>query len=400
MGLRDYIFGTGAYTVTGADPEGCLNKLNINGIPLQNIQKEDDLTYTFTAPLPREQEILTLAERSYCQGFCSGRYGLKVDLQKLLHRPFLLISLVIALFLTFSMGSLVWKIRIDAGDDHAEWKIRHVLRDLGVDIWCRTEDVDPLHLRYALLNEIPELSWVAVNPKGGKLTVLALLKEKVENTADTGPCNLVAVREGVITESTVLEGMDLVKVGDSVSQGQILVSGIEDYGLYMKLVRAEGEIYGQTWYRGTLVTPSKRAVKQYTGDISHEIRIIFGRKSINLSGSSSNLGVSCDKIINTIQLSPPGCPFPLYLQRVTYREYILQDQPMPRETAQELLCRSWESCLLSSMVAGKIQQTDSVCFEKGGLYILQGESVCEELISRPMSPEPSQKGADPIGTDH
>ena len=112
------------------------------------------------------------------------------------------------------------------------------------------------------------------------------------------------------------------------------------------------------------------------------------------------MGVTCDKIISTKQLSPSDYPLPLYLQRVIYREYRIREAPMPREDAQDLLCRSWESCLLSSMVAGRIESTDQVCFEEGGLYILQGESICHELLSRPMAMEPPQKGADPIGTDH
>ena len=400
MGVREYIVGTAVYTVTGADTEGCLNHLTREGIPVWNINRVDPLTLAFHSRERLEQQILAIVDRACCHGQCTNKRGMRQDLSAALRRPILLLSLIAAMVLSFLMEGLIWKIHIDVEDPDTETEIAHVLRDMGVDIWKHSKAVDPQELRYALLNRIPQLSWVAVNPRGGKLTVLALCKEREEQTSHSAPCNLVACRDGVITESVVLEGMPLVKTGQSVRAGQILVSGIEDYGIYLKAVQATGEIYGQTWRQGTLVTPSVEGIKHYTGRTSQEINLIVGRKFINLKGSSSILGGTCDKMIDTEQMCLPGCPFPLYLQRVTYREYTILEHPMPRDRALELLCGSWENCLLSSMVAGRVEKTDSVCFEEGGLYIFCGESICHELLSRPMELEPLMKGEDPIGTDH
>lgn len=401
MKLSHYVFGTGRYTLTGADPALCLNRFSDDGIDLWQVEKKDDFTLTFSAPLSKESHILTLAERAYCEGVCTHKSGLGQDVMKLLHRPFLILSVLGALILTFFFESIIWKIQIKTDDSALESRIRYVLQESGIEIWSKTENLDPQELRYTLLNQIPELSWVAVNPRGGKVTVLAFPKETTENRQEeTGPAHLVAARDGVITEAVILDGMALVKVGDSVTAGQLLVSGYEDYGLYLKAVRAQGEIYGQTWHSGTLVTPSKRQVKQYTGRTWTETAILFGRKLINLSGSSSNLGVTCDKIIDTEQFSLPGYSFPLSLQRVTYREYTLIDLPLDPQDAQNRLHTSWEDSLRSSMVAGRVEETAYDCFEQGGYYIYHGESICHELLSRPMSPEPSKKGDDPIGTDH
>ncbi len=400
MSVREYILGTATYTVTGADPEGCLNRLTREGIPVWNINQEEPLTLSFASWTGQESRIFDLSNKACCQSQCTRKRGMKQDLSRALRRPALLLSLITAVVLSFLMEGLIWKIHIDADDPAIATEISHVLRDMGVDIWRSSKSVDPQDIRYALLNRVPKLSWVAVNPKGGKLTVLALSKESEEQEGTEIPCNLVACRDGVITESVVLEGMSLVKPGQSVKEGQILVSGIEDYGIYMKAVRATGEIYGQTWRKGTLIIPSIERIKHYTGRTYREINLIIGRKFINLKGSSSILGGTCDKMIDTEQMCLPGCPFPLYLQRVTYREYTILERPLPRDQAVELLCGSWENCLLSSMVAGRVEKTDSVCFEEGGLYIFCGESICHELLSRFMELEPLTKGEDPIGTDH
>ncbi len=400
MNVIQYVHGVGTYTVTGADPEGCINRLSRGGIRVWDLETIDPLTLRFSAPADREQEIHAIGERAYCTVTCTGKRGLKQDVRGVLRRPVLLLSVLGALILSFFLEEVIWRIRIDIEEPDLRQQISHVLSDMGVSVWTRTDAVEPLTLRYALLNRIPELSWVAVNPKGGKLTILALPKDETNETRDPVPGNLVACRDGVITDSVILEGMALIKPGQSVKAGQILVSGVEDYGLYLKAVEASGEIYGQTWHGGTLITPSVRSIKQYTGRSRREYNLIVGRKFINLSGSSSILGGTCDKMIDTEQLSLPGYPFPLCLQRVTYREYTITEQPLPREQALALLSRSWESCLLSSMVAGRVEKTDSVCFEEGGLYIFCGESICHELLSRFMELEPLMKGEDPIGTDH
>ncbi len=400
MDLRAYLRGTGVYTIEGADIPRCLNNLNKAGIKIWNLEQRDPFSFRFTAETKQGKKILDIATNTYCEARCLKTKGLSQDFQKALSRPFLILSLLLGLCLTFLLESLIWNIQIDIDDPYIEDRIRYVLQEEGAGIWCRSRNIDPQALRYTLLNRIPELSWVSVNPKGGKLTVLALEKSEAPQEDSNYPCNLVAVRDGIITESVVLEGMNLTEIGQSVKAGQILVSGIEDYGLYMKGVEAEGEIYGQTWYQSTLITPSSIGRKIYTGRSWQEISILFGRKSINLSGSSSNLGVTCDKITETIELSPPGYGFPLYLQRAIYREYTVTDTPISQESAYEILGQSWESTLLSTMVAGQIQDMDTLCFEKGGLYIMQGESVCCELLSRPMPMEPLEKGADPLGTDH
>ena len=400
MGLKEYIYGTATYTLTGADPEGCLNRLNRQGIDLWDLKQDSALSLSFTSWEKDSRQIHDLSGRACCEAELRHNRSLGGDFRRALRRPLLLLSVLGAFLLSFLMEGLVWKIRIDVEDPHIASEISHVLWNKGVHIWTKTENVDPQQLRYALLTEIPELSWVAVNPKGGKLTVLALPKEEMNRLTDETPGNLIACRDGVITDSVILEGMPLVKTGQSVQTGQILVSGVEDYGLYLKAVHAEGEIYGQTWHRGTLISPSQQGIKVYTGRTYHESNLIVGRKFIKFSGSSSILGGSCDKMIDTEQMRLPGCPFPLYFQRVTYREYTIQQEPVSQDQARELLCKSWESSLLSSMVAGRVEKTDSICFEEGGLYIFCGESICHELISRFMELEPLMKGEDPIGTDH
>ena len=65
----------------------------------------------------------------------------------------------------------------------------------------------------------------------------------------TYPCHIIAARDGVVRKIEVRTGIPLVKVGDTVKKGDILISGIIPIiGDYEELIRkeavaAKGEVY-------------------------------------------------------------------------------------------------------------------------------------------------------------
>jgi small GTP-binding protein len=110
--------------------------------------------------------------------------------------------------------------------------------------------------------QLPEVSFVEVNiqPRA-KVKVV----EKKTPAPSQGPCHIVAKKEGVIDSILVLEGQGMVKEGDLVKKGQVLISG----AIYPPLpepdpakpepqlsdqkpvsfVNAQGVVYGKYWYR-------------------------------------------------------------------------------------------------------------------------------------------------------
>ena len=149
-----------------------------------------------------------------------------------------------------------------------------------------------------MLLRMPELAWLAVNRSGGRVQVLVTERQQPPDTrAPYAVANVVAARDGVLTEVSVTEGMRLCAVGDTVRQGQLLVSGYEDYGLFIRPVCASAEIYARTWHTGTVVTPAERLEKRYTGREWKQVTLIVGKKRIKLWGNSSISQQDCDKMI-------------------------------------------------------------------------------------------------------
>ncbi len=383
MGMIRYLQGQTRLRLTGASPEDCLNAMAKDGILFEQLTREDALHFSLTLKARDAERAECIAEKCFCEAEVIQRSGARFDAKRAIKRPVLLFGLLLCLLLSFYLQAYVWVIEVDGCETLPDERLLRTLTELEVCVGTRAETIDLQKIRTELLKQLPELSWVAVNRSGGRICVLACAREETKsNEPPYAAADLVAVRDGVITHANVSEGMRLFSVGESVREGQVLVSGFEDYGLCLKGVCASGEVYGQTWHTGTLVIPAFTMKKSYTGRTWTQRTLIVGRKRINLSGNSSFLGTLCDKITDKTQLTLPDYRFPVILETDTYREYTLVQESLPPSEAERILLEAWNRDLENSMIAGKIEQTTHHCIESGGLYVLQVKSTCNELISR------------------
>lgn len=392
MKISRIIFGSVRVRLRGNAPEECLNLFLARELPFWSIVQTDpgELEVTiFSRDLKRAGELCL---QVYCDLQCLSQSGLPQLFCRWIKRPVFLVGILLTLALTFFLQNYVWSVEIKGEDAEIDRRILRILQESGISFGSRGDQIDSQSVKLDMLKQLPELSWLAVNRRGGKLTVLYLLRSDDDDPMKNSPANLVALRDGVITDFTVLEGMRLFSSGDTVRQGQVLVSGFEDYGLCLKAVQAEGEIYAKTWHSGTVISPAVYSKKCYTGREWTEYIWIIGRKRINLFGNSGIYPVSCDKIIDEHILSLPNLDFPLRLQVVTYREYTLTEETAAPEAACASLEAAWQRTLQEQMVAGEILETESTFLCMDSYYILHTRSVCNEMIAKAVPVEEIYKG--------
>lgn len=386
MGWLQFLRGEARLRITGAVPQDCLNAFNGEGLEFWEICREDALHYCVSVR-PRElSKAERLGLRTFCTVECLWQHGLKQTLFRALRRPVLLFGMALSLFLLFFLQSFVWTIEIDGCETVHPETVRRALEELGIRCGTRTDDIAYKEVRHELLNLLPQLSWAAVNRSGGKLCVLVTERQETPSALPPYPAaNLIAVRDGVLTEVSVLEGMRLCAVGDTVHAGQTLVSGVEDYGLYLRTVCAQGEIYGQTWRSQTLVTPSVRQEKRYTGCQWKRVTLVVGRKRINLCGNSGIPVATCDKMIDVKEVTLSGYTFPVRLETEIFREYETYSVPKRRDTVQNELTQAFLRMTEAGMLAGRVEDASYRLEISGELAVLQCECTCNEMLAR-LSP--------------
>lgn len=380
--------------LTGAAPERCLNRLSERNLRFWGLCREDALHYRFYAyqkdvPMIRRTAMSCMADAQVVR-----RFGFRQRYGGLRRRPVLVFGLLLALVATFFLQQFVWTVDVQGEEELHEEEILRALEELGIRPGAWGPDIDSQLTKHRMLNLLPKLSWLAANRSGGCLHILVTERSTPKpERPQYRVANVVAAREGVLTEVSVLEGMKLCAVGQTVSKGQLLVSGYEDYGLKVRAVCANAEIYARTWHTGTVVTPATEFVKRYTGRVWTQRTLTVGRKRINLSGNSGIPIGNCDKMINEKILSlPGGYTFPIRLETATYREYELTERETDSASAEKLLLEAWRRMTKESMTAGEIQQTNSSLLRANGMYALHVESACREMIARLVPVEELYKG--------
>lgn len=392
MKMDPFFHSKARVILTGSAPEECLNLFVAEALPFWDIHRTPagELQITISYRDLARAEKLSL--QAYCDVKLLSHWGLPKLLSKTLKRPVFILGLFIALFLSFFLQRYIWSVSVVGEDPAMDRQITRLLQESGIRFGSSAVNLDSQAIKLNMLQKVPELSWLAVNRRGGKLTIMYLLRPREDETEQISPNHLVSSRDAVITEFTVLEGMRMIQLGDTVRKGQLLVSGFEDYGLILKGVKAEGEIYGETWHSGSVAFPSVRSQKCYTGREWTEYILIVGRKRINLFGNSGIYHATCDKIIDEKILRLPNVDFTVRLQVVTFREYTLQKEELSSDDARMSMERSWQKTLQEQMVAGTVNHTQSAFLQMEGYYILYARSFCREMIAVPVPVEDVYKG--------
>ena len=199
---------------------------------------------------------------------------------------------------------------------------------------------------------------------------------------------MVAAKDGVIQELTVLRGNVLCKAGDAVKKGQVLISGYNDCGISVKATGAKGEVYALTRYDVDVLAPQITELRGKITTIKSKYYLQIGKKLINLSQDSGILDSTCVKMYTSSFLTlPGGFQLPIGLVR---EQHIFTDLEQPASLAGK--SGDWvrdyiEEYLRSQMIAGQILQVNCSANYTPGIFILSGNISCVEMIGRIQTEE-------------
>ena len=132
----------------------------------------------------------------------------------------------------------------------------------------------------------------------------------------------MARRDGLVLRVQALGGVPQVLKGMSVTEGQLLISGVEDTGTFgTRFTAGLGSVEGRTWYTLTANVPLTGAEKRYTGREKRLHSVIFGSRRIKFFANSSIDSGQCDKISERTPVRVCGLPLPITWETETLRFY-------------------------------------------------------------------------------
>lgn len=177
----------------------------------------------------------------------------------------------LSLLLLAWLTRYIWFIDVQGVGTAVDRQIRTALTDLGIAPGMLGQRLDTDRLAEQLLLRVPRLAWVGVRARGTYLQVRAV-ERVVPESLGYGPADLIARKDGLVTELVVLRGSARVQTGQLVSRGEVLVAGVEAG----QAVRADGLVRGRVWYEGRAEVLLQEQRLQRTGRVQRRYGVQVG----------------------------------------------------------------------------------------------------------------------------
>ncbi len=170
------------------------------------------------------------------------------------------ISLVIGLLVFLCLKNMIVKINIVHENQEIRELISDELKENKIEILRFKKNYKKLdEIRQKILDKHPDkLDWMEFEIKGMTLNVKVEERIITDTKKNNEICDIVAKKNGVISDIKILQGESLVLINDYVKEGDTLISGTIKYNeMDKRYTCADGEIYATTWYTGSVSIPFK-----------------------------------------------------------------------------------------------------------------------------------------------
>ena len=226
--LIRYCRGTLQFTAAGPYPERFLNLCSGGGVGLWNTRRTAEGVTACCAQCHRSR-LEYYAQKSGCRLETVRCTGMKSTARRYRRRTGLWVGAALLAEGLLVMGRFVWRVEIRGTEQLDPAVITAALAEYGVHPGVLARKIDARTVERRMQIRFAEIAWITVNVEGSRVT--AILEEAVPPPAvveDGIPTNLIAGETGFITRVEVQNGNAVVKPGDSVLAGDLLVSGIMD----------------------------------------------------------------------------------------------------------------------------------------------------------------------------
>lgn len=310
----------------------------------------------------------------------SKKYGLPFLLKNNRHRRGIFVGLLLSLIMIYVLSGYVWNIDITGNSTLSSEAVKSSLSEFNVYVGMKKKNIDPRNIKEGIMAKYDGVSWMSINPVGTTLSVN--ISERVEPPQiqnNTDPCNIVAKTDGVIKSIKVTEGKALVKVGDAVLKGDVLISGIVEYSngsVVMK--QARGEVVAICEEVHSTNVPLKREILVDSGQQKTKNILNFFNFKIPLY--IGELDESWEKKVEKHPVVIDGVELPLGITKGIFTKKIKQTEILSVKKAVEIGKNDIKNKLKIHDENSKVELiSETVKQEKSAVKLTQKFSIVESI---------------------
>lgn len=377
--------------ISGHDPERFFNIAMQRELSICQIAETEDGKLTCWTTPGHLKNMKPVLKKTGVKIHILERYGLPFHISKNRGRKLMITGFLAFFLLLYAWSFYIWDISVEGNQKFSDETLVHFMETIPVVNGMRKSEISCEELEADIRNQFNEITWVSAEIRGTRLIVHIRENEALLSALerDDTPCHLAAAKDGVVVQNVIRSGIGLVKAGEAVTAGQILVEGVipiyDDAGTLVNSheIHADAEILAETEEKIYKTIPFTYEQTVRTGTVRSGVFMqMFGRPFYILSPLKGDR--EWEYIMEQEQLKLfENFYLPIYIGVIRAYEVVSYEQVWTEEEVWQV-CDQYQKEYMEKLTEkgvqilgsdGRIEQDESGWHFEGTLRLIENIAV-------------------------
>jgi similar to stage IV sporulation protein len=403
--LLNWIRGILWVQISGTAPERFVNLCCNKQIFIWNLIQADE-GYQFCILARNYKKLKPIARKTKIVPKIKRKRGLVFILHRYRKRTGFFAGVVLCMVLIYIMSLNIWDISILGGSKYTPETMIKFLNENQVYTGIQKKRVDCQEIEETIRLTYKDIGWVSAEVKGTRL-IIKLTETNMPAPAKLAiePSHMIATKDAIIRKIITRSGTPMVKIGDVVKKGDILISGIntimDDFGVEISRepVVADADIRCSSYYDYKDVFPMNYTYKNYSGKSKKGYYITLFEKKLFLYNPSNSYDIY-DIIVNEKTLHfTDSFYLPFRFGEIQTREYFEEKRKHTKEEAESIakehLKRYFDKLILNDVLitenSVKITIENNKCITTGRIIVEEPAWEYKTILENEWRIEPADE---------
>ena len=196
------------------------------------------------------KQAAKIAKKHGCRIKIKSKSGLPFIVKKYKKRKIFFILLFLVIIGIYTLSKFVWNIEITGNTKVDSNEILSALEEDGLKVGVLKSKVNTDEIINKIRYQREDIAWIGIELDGTNAIVkIVEADSKPEIIDENDYCNIIATKDAVIEKISAQNGTLMVKEGDTVKKGDVLIGGwMEGKYTGKNYVNANGEVKAKVIY--------------------------------------------------------------------------------------------------------------------------------------------------------